>query len=180
MNRSSSRPPVFIGLAAALFMASMTAVCTAAQTPSTSQPSATQPAPAPSAAADRQIATVTQYCVSCHNDRAKTAGVSFQGITADSIGQHAEVFEKAVRKMRGRVMPPPGARQPDGPALDALVAWLEHTLDRSAAQAHVRDKVVLHRLNRKEYANAVRDLLGVEFDSHSVLPADDSLGGFDN
>ena len=63
-----------------------------------------------------------QYCVACHNDRAKMAGVSFEGITPESIGQHADVFEKAVRKMRGRVMPPPGARQPDGAAIDSLVA----------------------------------------------------------
>src|SRR4029434_11060668 len=62
---------------------------------------------------EAQLATVKQYCVTCHNDRAKTGGVSFEGLTPDSIGQHADVFEKAVRKLRGRVMPPPSARQPD-------------------------------------------------------------------
>src|SRR4051812_20301533 len=106
--------------------------------------------------AQAQLATVKQYCVTCHNDRVKAGGQSFDGITADTIGQRAEVFEKAVRKLRGRVMPPPGSRQPDGAAADALIAWLEDSLDRAAAAgpSHLTDQVVLHRLNRKEYANA--------------------------
>jgi mono/diheme cytochrome c family protein len=126
------------------------------------------------------LATINQYCVGCHNDTAKMAGVSFQGITAEHIGQRADVFEKAVRKLRGRVMPPPGARQPDAPAIDGLVAWLEASLDRVGGQAHLRDRVVLHRLNREEYANAVRDLLDVEIDGGDLLPADDIADGFDN
>ena len=82
--------------------------------------------------------------------------------------------------MRGRVMPPPGARQPGGAAIDSLVAYLEGTLDKADSKAHVPDKVVLHRLNRKEYTNAVRDLLAVDFDAADVLPADDIAEGFDN
>jgi hypothetical protein len=108
------------------------------------------------------------------------AGVSFDGLTAASLGEHAEVFEKAVKKVRGRVMPPPNAKQPDAKAVDALVAWMEDTLDKAETKAHVRDKVVLHRLNRKEYANAVRDLLNVEFEADRILPADDVVEGFDN
>ena len=77
-------------------------------------------------------------------------------------------------------MPPPGARQPDAAAVDSLVSYLEASLDRAATQAHIPDQVVLHRLNRKEYANAVRDLLAVTFDANEVLPADDVDGGFDN
>jgi mono/diheme cytochrome c family protein len=130
--------------------------------------------------ADVQLATIKQYCVGCHNDRAKTGGVSFEGITSASIGEHAELFEKAVRKLRGRVMPPPGARQPEPAAIDSLVAWLEESLDHAAGQAHIRDQVVLHRLNRKEYANAVRDLLNVEVDGAELLPEDDTAEGFDN
>src|SRR6185369_6630455 len=99
------------------------------------------------------------YCVGCHNDRAKIGGVSFEGLGADTIGARGEVFEKAVRKLRGRVMPPPGARQPDGAAVDSLVGWLETSLDRAEGKAHIPDRVILHRLNRKEYSNAVRDLL---------------------
>jgi mono/diheme cytochrome c family protein len=83
--------------------------------------------------AQAQLATVKQYCVTCHNDRVKAGGQSFDGITADTIGQRADIFEKAVRKLRGRVMPPPGSRQPDGAAADSLVAWLEDSLDRAAA-----------------------------------------------
>jgi mono/diheme cytochrome c family protein len=129
-----------------------------------------------------QLATIKQYCAGCHNDRVKSAGVSFDGLTAENIGQRADVFEKAVRKLHGRVMPPPGARQPDAAAVDALVGWLEDTLDRAAAAgpAHLPDQVVLHRLNRKEYANAVRDLLAVDVDGSELLPADDIAEGYDN
>src|SRR4029079_18215699 len=84
-----------------VFVLSLTQVFTA--------PQAQTPAPASSADAEKHLATIKQYCVACHNDRAKTAGVSFEGITAQSVAQQAEVFEKAVRKLRGRVMPPPGS-----------------------------------------------------------------------
>ena len=164
-------PVVVLFLASVLFVCSLTGVFTAPQ----------QTAAAPQAAGGQgQLATIQQYCVACHNDRAKVAGLSFEGITPESIVQRAEVFEKAVRKMRGRVMPPPGARQPGGAAVDSLVAYLENTLDRAETQAHVPDRVVLHRLNRKEYTNAVRDLLAVDFDAAEVLPADDVAEGFDN
>jgi mono/diheme cytochrome c family protein len=134
----------------------------------------------PAAASAEQLATVKTYCATCHNDRVKTAGISFDGLTADGVAQHAEVFEKAIRKVRGRVMPPPNSRQPTGAAADALVAWLEQTLDKGETTTHVPDKLVLHRLNRKEYRNAVRDLLAVDFDATEVLPADDVAEGYDN
>ena len=173
MNRTPSRPTVVIALAGVALIVSLTRVFTA--------PQAAIPAPQASGAQQlAQLTTMQQYCVGCHNDRAKVAGVSFEGITPASIGEHADVFEKAVRKLRGRVMPPPGARQPDAAAVDALVAYLEGSLDRAATGAHVPDQVVLHRLNRKEYANAVRDLLAVNFDASEVLPADDIAEGFDN
>ena len=81
------------------------------------------------------MATIKQYCVGCHNDKAKTGGVSFEGVVstsnpAESIVMDSELFEKAVRKLRGRVMPPPGAKQPDGKAVDSLVAYLEDSLDQ--------------------------------------------------
>src|SRR5262249_26032627 len=97
--------------------------------------------------AEAQLATVKTYCQGCHNDRAKTGGVTFENITGASIAKDPELFEKAVRKLRGRVMPPPGARQPDGKAVDSLVSWLENSLDRVPTQAYISDKVVLHRLN---------------------------------
>ena len=155
---------------AGVFVVSLSGVFTASQAPSAARTSEGQ----------TQLATIKQYCAGCHNDRAKIGGLSFDGLTAESISQHAEVLEKAVRKMRGRVMPPPGARQPDAAAIDSLVAWLEDSLDRAAGKAHLSDQVVLHRLNRKEYAHAVRDLLAVDFDAAAVLPADDVTDGFDN
>src|ERR1700692_2148833 len=119
--------------------------------------SAASQAPPPSR--DAQPATMKQYCTGCHSDKAKLGGISFEGITAASIAKDPERFEKAARKPRGRVMPPPGAQQPYGKAVDSLVAWLEDSLDKVPEEAHIADQVALHRLNRKEYENAVRDLL---------------------
>jgi len=147
-----------------------------AASPSSQTPSVPQ-APA---GADAQLATIKDYCAGCHSDKAKTGGVSFEGITAASVTQQPELFEKAVRKLRGRVMPPPTAKQPDSKAVDSLVSWLETSLDKADTKAHIPDQVVLHRLNRKEYTNAIRDLLAIDFDADKVLPADDSIDGFDN
>ncbi len=126
------------------------------------------------------LATVNQYCVGCHNDRALTAGLSFEGMTPGDIAERPDVFEMAVRKLNGRVMPPPGAPQPDAAESRALAAWLEESLDAAEGAAHVPDALVLHRLNRKEYQNAVRDLLAVEIDAEELLPEDDTVEGFDN
>ncbi len=130
--------------------------------------------------ADAQLATVKQYCTGCHSDKLKTGGVSFEGVTAASVAKDPELFEKAVRKLRGRVMPPPGSKQPDGKSVDSLVAWLEESLDKLPNEARVTDQLVLHRLNRKEYENAVRDLLLVEVNGADLLPQDDIAQGFDN
>ena len=146
---------------------------------STSRPSQAQQNKA-SDPAEAQLATVRTYCSGCHNDISKSGGVSFEGITASSVTKDPETFEKAVRKLRGRVMPPPGAKQPDGKAVDSLVAWLEGSLDKIPTQAYITDKVVLHRLNREEYENAVRDLLLVEVKGAELLPPDDTAQGFDN
>src|SRR5678816_115633 len=127
--------------------------------PSSSAPQGGAATAQSAAAGAAQLATMKEYCATCHSDKAKMAGVSFEGVTAASIAEHREVFEKAVKKVRGRVMPPPGAKQPDAKTADALVAFLEDTLDKAETKQHIRDKVVLHRLNRKEYANAIRDLL---------------------
>src|SRR5262245_24131526 len=92
-------------------------------------------AAAPAIDAQTQLATVKQYCTTCHNDRVKTGGVSFDGLTPEGVAQHPDVFEKAVRKLRGRVMPPPGMKQPEPAASDALIGWLEATLDRAESPA---------------------------------------------
>jgi mono/diheme cytochrome c family protein len=175
ITRPSTRPAVALSLAGAVLVASWSAVFSAA--PGTP---AVQATVATAAGTPAPLDTLQQYCVACHNDRARTADVSFQGVTAESVDGHTDLFERAVRKLRGRVMPPPGARQPDAAATDALVAWLEERLDRAEGQAHLPDRVVLHRLNRTEYANAVRDLLAVTIDVEALLPADDVVQGFDN
>ena len=120
------------------------------------------------------------YCQGCHNDRAKIGGISFDGMSAATIAQNPDLYEKAVRKLRGRVMPPPGNKQPEGKAVDAAVAWLEATLDKVPEPKRIPDQIVLQRLNRKEYQNAVRDLLGVDVNGAELLPPDDVAGGFDN
>src|SRR5262245_52017716 len=163
-------PPIVVIALAGLLTASSVGVFTAS-------PSMQGTTTAQASAGAAQLGTIKEYCAGCHNDRAKTGGVSFEGLTAANIGERAEVFEKAVRKLNGRVMPPPGARQPDAKAVDSLVAWLEGSLDRAETRAHVPDQLVLHRLNRREYANAVRDLLTVEIDAEKILPADDTVEG---
>jgi len=130
--------------------------------------------------AETHLATFQQYCVGCHNDKAKTGGASFQGITADSIAKDPALFEKAVVKLRGRVMPPPGIKQPDQKTVDSLVAYLEACLDKLPNQQRITDQEVLHRLNRKEYQNAVRDLLLVDVNGAELLPPDDTAQNFDN
>ena len=131
-------------------------------------------AQAPPPSADAQLATMKQYCTGCHNDKLKIGGASFDGVTAASVAKNPELFEKAVRKLRGRVMPPPGAKQPDGKTVDSLVAFLEDSLDKLPEPAHITDKEVLHRLNRKEYENAIHDLLLVDVNASELLPPDDS------
>ena len=130
--------------------------------------------------ADEQWAMVDRYCVDCHNDAEFTADVSFESLGPASIAEHAELFEKAVRKLRGRMMPPPGEPQPEDEAIFTFVSWLENSLDAAAGVEHISDEVVLHRLNRKEYANAVRDLLTLDIEVESILPQDDKAEGFDN
>jgi mono/diheme cytochrome c family protein len=127
-----------------------------------------------------QRALLDQYCVTCHNDRIKTSNLSLEKLDLATAGDHAELWEKVVRKLRAGVMPPPGVKRPPLAEYDALRDWLEAEIDRKAA-AHLNPgAVVLHRLNRTEYANAVRDLLDLETDVTTLLPPDDSARGFDN
>ena len=177
MKKRNPIAPISVILLAGLLTGSVAGVATVSRAASPAAPAAQATS---AQAAQAQLATINTYCVGCHNDRAKTAGVSFEGLKAEGIGEHAELFEKAVRKLRGRVMPPPGSKQPDAKDIDSLVGWLEASLDKAEGKAHIPDQVVLHRLNRKEYANAVRDLLAVEFDAAATLPEDDSADGFDN
>ena len=113
----------------------------------------------PAADAREQWAMLDRYCVECHNNSEFTAGITFEGRSPESVAEHAELFENAVRKLRGRAMPPPGELQPEGEEVWRFVAALERSLDAVQGVEHIPEQVVLHRLNRKEYANAIRDLL---------------------
>jgi hypothetical protein len=129
-----------------------------------------QQSPSPSPVLD-------QYCVTCHNDRLKTGGLSLQGLTFD---RDAETWEKVIRKVRAGMMPPAGAKRPERAALDALTGSIENAIDRAAASNPNPGRSPLHRMNRVEYENAIRDLLALDVDSATLLPADDSSHGFDN
>ncbi len=130
--------------------------------------------------ADQHWGMLKQYCVKCHNAEDWAGGVAFDTMTPEEIPQEAEVWEHAVRKLRGRLMPPPGKPQPDAATIHSFVSWLEGTLDTAAVSHPDPGRVALHRLNRKEYANAVWDLLHVSVDPNTILPQDDRSDGFDN
>jgi mono/diheme cytochrome c family protein len=131
-------------------------------------------------APDKVRALLDQYCVTCHNDRLKTANLSLQGLDVTTAGDHAELWEKVIRKLRAGVMPPPDLPRPALSEYEGVRDWLETEIDRRASARTNPGSVVLHRLNRTEYANAVRDLLDLQVDVASLLPPDDSANGFDN
>jgi len=136
--------------------------------------------PQSTASATTQRALLDQYCVTCHNDKLKRANLSLEKLDLTTAGDHAEVWEKVIRKLRAGVMPPPGMRRPAPGEYEGLRDWLEAEMDRKAAGNPNPGSVILHRLNRTEYANAVRDLIDIEIDSATFLPSDDSARGFDN
>jgi mono/diheme cytochrome c family protein len=125
-------------------------------------------------------AVVDKYCVTCHNDRSKTAGLSLQGRSLTNAAADAEVWERVIRKVSAGSMPPAGMPRPDAATSEAMVTWLAGTLDRAAAARPDPGRTVLHRLNRAEYRNAVRDLLALDVDVNALLPADELSHGFDN
>ena len=135
-----------------------------AQTPAPSQPQA----------------VLTQYCVTCHNQTAKTGGLAIDALDLANVGKNAETWEKVVRKIRSGMMPPSGSRRPERAVLDSFATELEARLDRAGLANPNPGAPGLHRLNRTEYANAIRDLLDLEVDVTTLLPSDDSNDGFDN
>ncbi|HKB14190.1 MAG TPA: DUF1592 domain-containing protein [Vicinamibacterales bacterium] len=154
----------------------------AAQTTPAAPPASSTPAPASTAAAQRAL--LDRYCVGCHNQRGKTAGqeparkITLDDLDVAHVADHAESWERVVRKMRAGMMPPAGARRPDKATYDGFIAWLEGELDRNAAP--YAPPPGLHRLNRTEYSNVIRDVLDLDVDAASYLPSDDSTHGFDN
>src|SRR5689334_9899408 len=148
--------------------------------PVASHPTASLATPLLDAAAERAL--VDKYCVSCHNARLKTAGLVLDKDTVDlaHVPDHADVWEKVIRKLHGRMMPPQGMPRPDEPTIDAFATSLENAIDRAALTKPNPGRSPLHRLNRSEYAAAVRDILALDIDATSLLPADDEANGFDN
>src|SRR6188768_1333743 len=124
-------------------------------------------------------ATIDRYCVGCHSDQLKTGGLSLQNSDLAHAPEHAETWEKVIRKLRVGAMPPQGLPR-DQAAIDGLAKYLETSLDKAAAANPNPGRLSIHRLNRAEYANAIRDVFGLEIDSAALLPADDESSGFDN
>jgi len=125
-------------------------------------------------------AVMNQYCATCHNSKLRTGGLDLGKLDLNNTGANAETWEKVVRKLRAGMMPPAGAPRPDRRVLDGLASAMEDSLDRVAAANPNPGRVPLHRMNRAEYANAIRDLLAVDVDAATLLPSDDSSNGFDN
>jgi hypothetical protein len=146
----------------------------------------TADAPARSAGSVRTVIAsprdlVEQYCLDCHDDGSKKSDLSLEAIMASDVASHADAWEKVVKKLRTRQMPPVGEPRPDDPTYDAIVATLETALDR-AASAHPNPgrPAAIRRLTRTEYGNAIRDLLALDIDVNALLPVDESSYGFDN
>ena len=131
-------------------------------------------------AAQSHQAVLGKYCITCHNQRTKTGGLALDTLPLTDVRDHAEEWEKVVRKVRTGAMPPVGRARPDKTSAEGLVTWLEAELDRAATERLNPGRPTLQRLNRNEYTNAVRDLLAVELDAASLLPADVAGYGFDN
>ena len=139
-------------------------------------------APADPAAEHGQV--LRRYCVGCHNDRTLTAGLTLQSLDLSRIGLDAhetEVWEKVIRKLSTRSMPPADRPRPEDATYDELTAWIAGRIDAAAAERpDPGRRHAVHRLNRAEYANAIRDLLALDIDERTLLPPDDSGFGFDN
>jgi hypothetical protein len=138
-----------------------------------------QTAPPAPIASPHQI-TINQYCVTCHNQRLRTGDLALDTFDLANIPADAETWEKVLRKLQLGVMPPQGVKRPDQATYDSLIGWLEEKLDGSPAARLNPGRPVLRRLNRAEYANAIRDLLGMDVDVTAFLPPDESAFGFDN
>jgi mono/diheme cytochrome c family protein len=135
-------------------------------------PNAGDPAP--------QQEVLKTYCLTCHNDRTKTGDFSLEHADLTDVPKAAETWEKVIRKVRAGMMPPAGMPRPDAARLDGFVSYLEGAIDSASARNPRPGRTALHRLNRAEYANAIRDLLALDIDATALLPPDDESSGFDN
>jgi mono/diheme cytochrome c family protein len=138
------------------------------------------PATAAPTAASAEATFLNQYCIGCHNQRAKIGGLALDVLDVSRVGPASETWEKVVKKIRTGMMPPSGAKRPERSALDRFASELESRLDKAVDANAALVTPALHRLNRTEYANAIRDLLALDINVNTLLPADGSSQGFDN
>ena len=132
------------------------------------QPLRSHVAPSP---AHHSAPLLDKYCVTCHSDKLKTGGLSLQSADLAKVPENAEIWEKVIQKIRVEAMPPQGMPRPDKATLDGFATSLENAIDREAAARPNPGHSALHRLNRSEYANAIRDLLALDVDTTALLPA---------
>ncbi|MCM3880215.1 MAG: DUF1592 domain-containing protein, partial [Vicinamibacterales bacterium] len=123
---------------------------------------------------------INKYCTGCHNSKAKIGGLALDGVDTANVGANTQVWEDVVRKVRTGAMPPVGRARPDKATADSMVSFLETSLDKYSSEHPNPGRPSLHRLNRTEYMNAIRDMLGLEIDGSALLPADNAAYGFDN
>jgi hypothetical protein len=128
--------------------------------------------------AEQARRTLDAYCMGCHSSRVKAGGLALDALDLGAVQHNADAWERVLRKLRGRLMPPPGSRQPEQREIDAFVSWMEARLD--AASLPMTGHVPMQRLTRTEYGAAVNDLLGIELDAQQLLPAEIEVDGFDN
>ncbi len=174
-DRMDARAPIF-----ALFISGSMAVALSSVQTSARQ---TQPAPARPDASARPQAVLDKYCVACHNQRLRTAGLALDSLDVTRPGANAEVWEKVIAKLRAGSMPPPGRPRPDAATYHAVASGLENDIDRAWAAAGPNPGRItaVHRLNRAEYHNAIRDLFALDLDVKPLLPGDETAdGSFDN
>ena len=137
-------------------------------------------AQSPSQDSARERAVVAEYCITCHSQKAKAGGLVLEGLDLSRISENAEIGEKIIRKLRAGMMPPPGVNRPDKATYDFLAGAIERRLDLAAAAKPTLTPPGPHRLNRREYANAIHELLDLDVDPGALLPVDDTSDGFDN
>ena len=125
-------------------------------------------------------AMLDRYCVGCHNERTRTAELTLDSLDLAHVGEHADTWEQVIRRLKASAMPPAGRPRPDASTTTRFVGWLEAELDRAGLAAPNPGRPAIHRLNRVEYGNAIRDLFALEVDVNALLPADDEEEGFDN
>jgi mono/diheme cytochrome c family protein len=178
--RRNVKRAVAASFAAGVLVAPFGMVAAAPASDGTASTQAVSGGEAHAAPAQKHSALIEKYCFDCHNTTDWAGGIAFDSMTLENLASDGEVWEKAIRRLRGRLMPPPGKPQPTNESIAELVSFLETSLDAaSGTHPHV-GRVGLHRLNRREYANAVMDMLDLPIDAGALLPRDEAHDGFDN